>query len=84
VRTREEMKASLETAFLPLRCVAEFRDYRARLTARVYDETDEPILRILPIVVREFRTDSALNTLIRWGRERLITRGYRLSPLPYK
>lgn len=72
--TNEDIRARVENAFAPLRCVAEIWDYEQKLRLRVFDIHDIPIMTIEEIVLSSFRETHSLDALINDIRQR-IARG---------
>gem|GEM_PF-2040712 len=79
MRTNEEIKAIVETAFKPLRCVAEVWDYDQKLRFRVFDEKDRGIVRLPSLVLRNLRDESQLRDVLSVVRERVQERGFHLD-----
>jgi hypothetical protein len=82
MKTNEEIRATVEGAFSPLRCVAEVWDYEKKLRFRVFDAKDEAVVTFPNEVIGNLRDESALKTLIQTARSRTEGKGHKLDPWP--
>ena len=75
---KRDLKAAVEAAFRPLRCVAEISDDGRKLAFRVFDPDGKPVL----IVPEESnpRDDAALATILDNARGRVRACGFALEP----
>lgn len=84
MRTNEQIKATVEGAFRPFRCVAEIWDYDYRLRFKVFDENDRGLIELPDVVLRNLRDETQLRNILAMARERLLEKGYRLDPWELK
>jgi hypothetical protein len=76
--TDEQIAARAESAFLPLRCVAEIRDGRTlRLT--VFNSKDERILSMRGVMLNGVRNEAQLAQMLQLARSRIRARGFSLK-----
>ena len=68
----------IESAFTPLRCVAEPWDSGYRICFRVFDTTNEPLLNVEEILKPQFSDHQRLTFVINEARSNLINRGFNL------
>jgi hypothetical protein len=64
----EKILEEIEASFAPLRCVAEFQDYRYRLGFAVSDQNREHVLEKSGILLRHMRGRQILADLLREAR----------------
>ncbi|WP_146023677.1 MULTISPECIES: hypothetical protein [unclassified Pseudomonas] len=77
--TAESATSIIESAFTPLRCVAERWDYGERVRFRVFDSSDEPAFTVEELLKRQFADSSNLKSLIDSWRATLVKRGFVLE-----
>lgn len=75
-----EIRAVVETAFRPLRCVVEVWDYDQKLRFRVFDSNDRGVLKVPRLVLRELRDKSNLQSVLSTARATVEEKGFRLEP----
>lgn len=75
----EEAAQIIESAFAPLRCVAEPWDYDHRVKFRVFDAHDQPLLTVEDLVKSQFSNHAKLREAILAARENLAQRGVGLD-----
>ncbi len=80
MRTNDEIKAIVETAFKPLRCVAEIWDYDYRFRFKVFDEKASGIVKVPDLILDKLRDESQLRDVLAGVRERVTEKGFRLDP----
>ncbi|WP_424193209.1 hypothetical protein ACMYR3_16470 [Ampullimonas aquatilis] len=74
----ENVVEIINSAFAPLRCVAELWDYGFRIRFRVFDK-DEPLLNVDEILKPQFSDHSRLCFIINEARSNLTSRGFNLT-----
>ena len=84
MRTNEEIKAIVEAAFKPLRCVAEVWDYDYRLRFKVFDEKDRGVVEMPDLILRNLRDESQLRDVLTIVRELVREKGFHLDPWALK
>ena len=70
----------LSSAFRPLRCAAESVDYAEFVRFRIFDENDEPILRMEKLTAAQYGNRTALKQIIEHARESLKKKEVVLDP----
>jgi hypothetical protein len=75
----QDIKARLEGAFKPLRCVVEVWDYKQKLRFKVFDDNDEDIIEMPEIVLRDLSNESHLQDVIQEARARVRPKGIVLT-----
>ena len=78
--TAQEAAAIIESAFAPLRCVAEPWDYDHRIRFRIFNSNDEPILRMNELLRTTFQDAKRLESLLNQVRARVARKGIELAP----
>ena len=78
MRTDEEIKGLIESAFEPLRCVTERSDRGGKLSFRVF-VGNKCVLQSAAIPVHQLRNDPTLQLYIRAARDQLQGKGYTLA-----
>ena len=76
--TIEQASVIFESAFLPLRCVAEAYDHGVRMRFRVYG-ADEPVLSADDLLRSQVTDSRRLKAIIAFARTRLEERGFSLK-----
>lgn len=76
--TTAEGLSILQSAFAPLRCVAELYDYQSKARFRVFGTSDEPLLRMEAIELFVLGDRRLLSEIIEGARSRLVKRGIAL------
>jgi hypothetical protein len=71
---------TVESAFKPLRCVAEIWDYGQKLRFRITDVKGGVIFEFSEIVLRELREYGRLQALLRQVRSTIEAEGATLTP----
>lgn len=84
MRTDDEVKAIVEAAFRPLRCIAEVWDYDYRLRFKVFDDKDRGIVEVSDLVLRNLRDEAQLRDVLAGVRQRVLEKGYRVDPWELK
>lgn len=72
--------ASIERAFLPLRCVVDDFDYKEKVRFRVFSPEGEALLRVDEQLVRRLREPDGLAYTVGAARRNLEARGFVLEP----
>ncbi|WP_368415501.1 DUF1652 domain-containing protein [Falsiroseomonas sp.] len=67
----QDIKARLEVAFAPLRCVVEIWDYEHRLRFKIFGKDGRGLVEMPDIIIRDVSDESQLASLIAQVRERL-------------
>jgi hypothetical protein len=80
MNTNEEIRAAIEAAFKPLRCVAEIWDFGQKLSFRVFDAKDHTVLTVPNEVLESLRDVPGLEALIQDARSRIAANGHHLDP----
>ena len=80
--TNDEIKAMVEGAFVPLRCVAEIWDYDDKLRFKVFDRNDKGLIKMPKVVLSDFRDEEQLREVLSQVRERVQQKGCSLDPWP--
>ena len=70
----------ISNAFAPLHCGAEDFDFSRFVRFRVFDENDEPLLRMEKLTGMDYGTPKSLKFIIDHARSNLAKRGYALEP----
>lgn len=70
----------IESAFAPLRCVAEAWDYKAKVKFRVYDSSDAEVITVPEVLPATFSKEKNLESEIQSWRREVIRRGQSLDP----
>jgi hypothetical protein len=76
----KEAASIIESAFAPLRCIAEPWDYDYRIRFRVLDGNDEPMLRMDEVLRPTFQNAKSLESLLNQVRDRVTRSGVELAP----
>jgi len=76
----EDIIATIEGAFSPLRCVAESCDYGNAVRFRVFGADDKPIANMDHVAVSRLRDPNGLKAAIEGARDFIERRGHSLSP----
>jgi hypothetical protein len=76
----EAAARAIAAAFPPLRCVADVWDYNQFVLFRVFDEKDEPLLRMDKITATGYGSASGLRSIIETARANLSRRGVKVEP----
>lgn len=76
----QEAASIIESAFAPLRCVAEPWDHNYRIRFRVFDGNDEPMLRMDEVLRPTFQRVKSLESLLNQVRGRVARKGIELAP----
>ena len=84
MRTDDEVKAIVEAALRPLRCIAEVWDYDYRLRFKVFDDKDRGIVEVSDLVLRNLRDEAQLRDVLAGVRQRVLEKGYRVDPWELK
>lgn len=84
IRTNDEIKAIVEAAFKPLRCVSEVWDYDYRLRFRVFNEQDRGIVEVPDLVLRNLRDESQLRDVLTAARQRVTEKGFCLDAWEFR
>lgn len=79
MRTDEDIRAVVESAFKPLRCVAETWDYEHRLRFKVFDENEQGVIEVPDVALRSLREESQLRDVILQARRAITEKGIQLD-----
>jgi len=74
----EQAARLVETAFSPLRCATEQRNFDLELGAQIYESSGKPIYT-LSLKQRQFSNPGSLNSLIEQIRSLLEGNGFQLD-----
>ncbi|WP_223532032.1 hypothetical protein [Pseudomonas sp. BF-R-30] len=77
--TAEVAAQIIESAFSPLRCVAEPWDYGERVRFRVFDNSDQPVLTVEELLKKQFADANNFKLAIDSCRASLAGRGIVLD-----
>jgi hypothetical protein len=82
----EAVKAIVQGAFTPLRCVAEVFDYDQKLRFRVFNEKENGVLRTEEpsLILQAPLNKSKLRDVLTFAREQIVAKGHRLDPWELK
>ena len=80
MKTNEEIRAAIEAAFKPMRCVAEIWDFGKKLSFEVFDARDHTALTVPSEVLESLRDGPGLEALIQDARTRIAANGHHLDP----
>lgn len=76
-----ELIALIESAFKPLRCVAELQDYQFKTCMRIYDPEDQPLLTAEVGKTQELLDNKhQLASVLEAFRAHVEDRGFSLEP----
>ena len=78
--TLSETIASIEQAFLPLRCVVELFDNELQLRFRVFNMHDQRVFTASRALVDRARTPAGLSNMVLRSRTCVVRRGFQLHP----
>lgn len=81
VLTNEVVIRKIESAFKPLRCVAEIWDYDHQVRFRVFDNEDRAVVTFPQESLSCLRNEVALAAVLRSARSAVQKNGFRLDPL---
>ncbi|KAF1719822.1 hypothetical protein [Pseudoxanthomonas wuyuanensis] len=76
----QEAAGIIESAFVPLRCVAEPWDNDYRIRFRIFDSNDKPMLRMDAVLRPTFQDAKSLEFLLNQVRGRVARKGIELAP----
>jgi hypothetical protein len=76
----QEAASIIESAFAPLRCVAEPSDYDYRIRICIFDSNAEPMLRMDDVLRPTFQDAKSLESLLNQIRSRVARRDIELVP----
>ena len=62
--TNDEIRQRFDSAFLPLRCVAEIWDYEQKLRFVISNSADKAVMKMDSLVLNSLREPVALESLI--------------------
>jgi hypothetical protein len=79
--TNEEVICKIESAFKPLRCVAEIWDYDQQVRFRVFDNEDRAVVTFPRESLSSLRNEVALAAVLSSARSAVQRKGFRLDPL---
>lgn len=79
MRTKPDVLEIIQTAFLPLRCVAELHDYDQKVRFRVFSPEDEALLFLEGTPIDSLVQGNKLATVLEHARRRIEKKGYRLN-----
>lgn len=70
----EAIKAFVEAAFLPFRCVAEIWDYDQKLRLKVFDINDDPLVTVPAVVLSTLRDKGSLDSFVKMIKLQIDTK----------
>ena len=76
----DEVKAAVEAAFKPLRCVAEIWDYGQKIRFRVFDPDDQEFFADPRWPLDWLRNKKYLEGVLLEARAKVEKKGHRLEP----
>ena len=76
----EEIIQIIESAFGPLRCVAEQWDYGKRIRFRVFNTANEPLITQPDLLWRELSDATRLEFVVEYCRDQVSKLGFILDP----
>jgi hypothetical protein len=76
----DQAKEIIRNAFQPLRCGVEDFDYEQKVKFRIFDEKDQPVLRMDDVKASIVCDSAKLKELLFEVRERLERKGLALNP----
>ena len=79
--SNDDIKAAVEQAFRPLRCVVEVWDYDQKLRFKVFDANDRGVIEVPSLVLRLVREKNNLKSVLSSARTEVEEKGFRLEPL---
>lgn len=79
--SNDEILGAVESAFRPLRCVAEVWDYEQKLRFKVFDQNDRGVVEVLGLVLHDVRDKSNLKSVLAQARAEVEEKGFHLEPL---
>jgi len=79
MKSNADICADIQSAFLPLRCVAEVVDYNKKIQFRVFGPNDEILLTFPDLVIDILRNDSYLMTILDGAKNKLRAKGFVLN-----
>ena len=79
--SNEEILGAVESAFRPLRCVAEVWDYEQKLRFKVFDGADRGVVEVRDLGLRHLRDKSNLKSVLSSARAMVEEKGFHLEPL---
>jgi hypothetical protein len=74
-----KITARVESAFAPLRCVAEVWDYKEKLRFKIFDDEDNGIIEVPQIALRDVSDERHLDTMLQKTRGLVHAKGFVLS-----
>jgi len=77
-----KVKATVEGAFTPFRCVAEVWDDKRRLRFKVFDLDDNNIIEVPEVAESTIRNEHLFRIIIDNARTVIQVKGFVLSPAP--
>ena len=79
MRSDSQIKTIIESAFRPLRCVAEIWDYDKKLRFRVFDENEHGVISVPDELLSSLRDDACLASVIAQARSCVAEHHYHLD-----
>jgi hypothetical protein len=79
--TNQQISSRVESAFLPIRCVAEITTDGRKLRFKVFNRQGKVILSMRGIVVSEVREEQQLDAMLHVARSRIRAKGFVLKKL---
>lgn len=80
MRSKAQVRSIVESAFAPLRCVAELQDHGEKFGFRVYGPDNEPVVTFADQPMDALRDGPGLETVIVALRKGLERKGFELFP----
>lgn len=80
MRSNETIIETLQSAFLPLKCVVELHDFDHFIGFRVYSPAHDPIITFEDQPVTNLLSGPALGTIILSVRDKLKNKGFDIYP----
>ena len=76
----EEAAAIIASAFSPMRCIAKPDDYGAKFKFRVFDTSEESVLKVEDLAQSQVTDRKRLELIINSARANLTGRKFSLDP----
>jgi hypothetical protein len=75
----EKIRLRVESAFNPLRCVAEIWDYKAKLRFKIFDTKGQGIVELTNVTLDGMSSAGNLEDLIQGVRREITAKGFALT-----
>ncbi|WP_426701488.1 hypothetical protein ACPPVV_00280 [Rhodanobacter sp. Col0626] len=80
MRAKDQVIEILQSAFMPLECVAELHDFNKDVGFRVYGPDNAPLLTFKDTPIDGLLSGPGLGTIIEAVRRRVEQKGHKLNP----